>query len=158
MQEKVERKEILITQNRKASHLYEIVQRMEAGIVLKGTEVKSLRQSKCSIVDSYATFPNKNNNDLYLVNFHINPFEQGNRNNHEPKRQRRLLVNAREAVKLRTGIQEKGLTLIPLSVYFSGPFVKIEIALVRIIKKADKREHNIEKETKKDIHKRFRYN
>ena len=145
-----------VASNRKVRHDYEIIETTEAGIVLQGTEVKSLRQGKCSIQDSYAAFPKKDVNDLFLINFHINPYEQGNRYNHEPRRQRKLLVNVREAVKLRSAVQEKGLTLLPLSIYFSGPFVKIELALVRAKRKYDKREALKEREIKRDIRKKFR--
>lgn len=154
--EVTERIERTITKNRRAEHDYEIVQVVEAGIVLQGTEVKSLRQNKCSIQDAYASFPNQNNNELILLNFHISPYEQGNRENHEPKRPRKLLVKAREAVKLRTNVQEKSLTLIPLSIYFSGQFVKVELALVRAKKKYDKRESTKEKESNREIRRKLR--
>ncbi len=151
-----DRKKKIIASNRKARHDFEILQSIEAGIVLQGTEVKSLRAGKCSFQDAYATFPDKNSYELYLYNFHISPYEQGNRNNHEPKRPRKLLIKQREAEKLFSAVQEKGLTVIPLSFYFSGPFVKVEIALVRAKKKYDKREDLKKREATREINKKFR--
>lgn len=151
-----ERKERLIAKNRRAEHDFLVIQRIETGIILQGTEVKSLRESKCSLQDAYAAFPNKDNNELILINFHISPYTHGNRENHEPKRPRKLLVKYREAIKLRTAVNEKGLTMIPLSVYFSGPFVKIEIGLVKAKRKFDKRESNKEKDTEREIRRKFR--
>ncbi|MCX7735783.1 MAG: SsrA-binding protein SmpB [Candidatus Kapabacteria bacterium] len=151
-----DRKKKIIASNRKARHDFEILQSIEAGIVLQGTEVKSLRAGKCSFQDAYATFPDKNSYELYLYNFHISPYEQGNRNNHEPKRPRKLLIKQREAEKLFLAVQEKGLTIIPLSLYFSGPFVKVEIALVRAKKKYDKREDLKKREATREINKKFR--
>ena len=151
-----ERKIKSITQNRKARHDYEIMQTIETGILLVGTEVKSLRAGKCSIQDAYANFP-YDNYELFLINFHINPYDHGNRQNHEPLRQRKLLVNQREAVKLKIGVQEKGLTLIPLSLYFSGQFVKVELALVRAKKKYDKRETVKERDSDREIRRKYRY-
>jgi SsrA-binding protein len=153
----LERKIKVIATNRRAMHDFVVLHRYEAGIALCGTEVKSLRNSKCSIQDAYATFPDKDKLELYLINFHISPYEHGNRENHEPKRPRKLLLNLRELNKLRVALQEKGLTIIPLSVYFSGPFVKIEIGLVKAKKKYDKREALKERETDRDIQKKYKY-
>jgi len=152
-----ERTRKLITQNRHLRHDYEIMQTIEAGIMLQGTEVKSLRQGRCSLIDAYAHFPNDKNNELFLVNFHINTYEQGNINNHVPKRPRKLLVNYREAVKLRTAVQEKGLTLLPYSLYFSGPYVKVELCVCRAKKKYDKRESEKERESKRDINRDYKF-
>ncbi|MBM2813388.1 MAG: smpB [Ignavibacteria bacterium] len=151
------RKQMLVASNRRAEHDYIILQRIEVGIVLAGTEVKALRERKANIADSYATFPNQNDNEFLLLNMHISPYSHGNRENQPPLRPRRLLVNAREAVRLRTQVQEKGNTLIPLSVYFSGPFVKIEIGVARAKKKYDKRETNKERESDREIQRKFTY-
>ncbi len=151
-----DRKKKVIASNRKARHDFEIIQTIESGIVLQGTEVKSLRAGKCSFQDAYAAFPDKNNYELFLYNFHISQYEHGNRNNHEPKRPRKLLLNKREAIKLCSSVQEKGLTLIPLSIYFSGPFVKLELALVRAKKKFDKREDLKKREATREINKKLR--
>jgi SsrA-binding protein len=145
-----------IMKNRRAWHDYHVNWTLECGLQLQGTEVKSLRGGKCSIQDAYATFPNKNNDELYLMSFHINPYEQGSYSNHDPKRKRKLLVNHREAVKLRTATQEKGLTLIPLKIYFSGAFVKIEIGVCSAKKNYDKREDTKKKETEREIRRKYK--
>lgn len=151
-----ERKEKLIAQNRKARFDFEITQVIEAGIVLVGTEVKSLREGKANMQDSYAAFINKDSNELHVLNLHINPYSHGNRENHEPKRSRKLLMSERELKKLRTATAEKGITLIPLSLYFSGAFVKIEIGLAKSKKKYDKRESTKERETEREIRRKFK--
>ena len=153
----MERSVRIIAKNRKAFHDFIIVQSLECGIVLQGTEVKSLRAGKCSLQDAYANFPDSKNDELYIINLHIAHYEHGNIYNHEPKRMRKLLVNRREAIKLRAAVQEKGLTLIPLSIYFSGRYVKMEIALVKAKKKYDKREDEKKKDAEKEIRKKFRY-
>jgi SsrA-binding protein len=146
-----------IASNRRLKHDFEILQTIEAGIELKGTEVKSLRLGKCSFQDAYAYFPNQKNDEIFLINLHIAPYEHGNINNHEPMRIRKLLVHQREAVKLRTAIQEKGHTIMPLSLYFSGPYVKVELCIVRAKKLYDKRESVKERETERDLRRDFRY-
>ena len=154
-EERLERLKKVITQNRKARHDYEITRSIEAGIVLLGTEVKSLRDGKCSIQDAYASFP-KDDYELMLINFHINPYEHGNIQNHEPMRPRKLLVKHKEAVKLKVGIQEKGYTLIPLAVYFSGHLVKIELGLGKGKRQYDKRESVKERDTEREIRKKYK--
>ena len=151
-----ERTHKIISKNRKAFHDFEILQTIETGIILKGTEVKSLRLGQCSLQDSYAAFPDQHDNELYLYNCHISPYEQGNRENQEPKRIRKLLVNHREAVKLRTAVQEKGFTLLPLSIYFSGKFVKVQLGYARSKKKYDKREDVKQRETEREIRRKYR--
>ena len=128
-----------IAANKKALHDYMVLQKFEAGIVLTGTEVKSLRAGKANLKDSYATFPTKNSDEFVLMNLHISPYEHGNRENHNPLRPRRLLVKAKEASRYRQAIQEQGLTIVPLSMYFSGPYVKVELAIVKGKKHYDKR-------------------
>ncbi|MCX6153434.1 MAG: SsrA-binding protein SmpB [Candidatus Kapabacteria bacterium] len=150
-----ERKQKLISANRRAYHDYEVVQKIETGIILTGTEVKSLRDGKVSLQDAYAAFQDKDSLELSMINLHISPYSHGNRENHEPKRLRKLLVNHREAIKLKTLIQEKGMTLIPLSIYFSGPFVKMEIGIVRAKRKYDKREDTKKREVEKEIRRKF---
>ena len=130
----------LIAQNKKALHEYFVLQKTEAGIVLQGTEVKALRAGKANLKDAYAAFPEKNSDEMYLMNLHISPYDFGNRENHAPLRPRKLLVSKREAVRLRQAVQEKGLTIVPLSLYFSGPYVKVELAVVKGKKLYDKRE------------------
>ncbi len=151
-----ERTEKLIAKNRKARFDYEIVQTIEAGIILQGTEVKSLRKGKANLQDAYAAFTNKDNNELYLINLHISPYDFGNRENHDPKRKRKLLLNSRELRKLRTSIAEKGITVVPLSLYFSGAFVKVELGLAKSKRKYDKRESTKEREHDREIQRKFR--
>lgn len=145
------RKRKIIAQNRKARHDFEIVTTYEAGIVLQGTEVKSLREGKCNLQDSYAVFPKNNASSLSLIGMHISPYHHGNRENHQPIRERRLLLHEKELFRLRQAIQEKGLTLIPLSIYFSGQFIKVEIATARGKKLYDKRQSEKEKDSKREL-------
>jgi SsrA-binding protein len=126
-----------ITVNRKARHEYEIIQTIEAGIVLLGTEVKSLRQGKINLVDSFAQIKN---GEVWLVSAHISEYTEGNINNHEPTRTRKLLLNKVEIRKLTSKVNEKGLTLVPLRVYFSSGKVKVELGLAKGKKVYDKRE------------------
>lgn len=151
-QEVLNREVKIIANNRKARHDFLVLQTIECGIVLQGTEVKSLRKGQCSLQEAYATFRGE---ELYLVNFHIAPYEHGNRENHEPKRDRKLLVHKREAYKLKSAVQEKGVTLIPLSIYFSGHLVKVELGLCRAKKKYDKRETTKKRETEREIQRKY---
>lgn len=143
-----------ITVNRKAKHEYAILQTFEAGVVLKGTEVKSLRQGKANLVDSYA---NIKGGEIFLVGAHISVYDQGNINNHEPTRTRKLLLNKREIRKLIGKVKEKGLTLIPLKLYFKNGKVKVELALAKGKKVYDKRETIAKRDLKRDQERRFKY-
>lgn len=127
----------VIAKNRKARHEYHIVESFEAGIVLKGTEVKSVRQGNVNLKDSYASIKN---GELFLQGCHISPYEQGNRFNVDPLRPRKLLMHRREIMRLQSKVQQEGLTLIPLSLYFKGNKVKLELALAKGKKLHDKRE------------------
>jgi SsrA-binding protein len=147
-----ERQHKIISTNRKARFEYEILQKFECGIVLRGTEVKSLRAGKCNLQDSYASF---DNGELYIHNLHINEYDFGNRENHKPNRDRKLLMHLREIMKLKSQVEEKGLTLVPLSLYFSGHIVKLEISLVRAKKKYDKREDVKKRDTEREIRRDF---
>ena len=135
------RKDKIIVRNRKAYHLYMIMEVYEAGIELKGTEVKSLRAGRASLGDSYATV---RDGEVYLLNSHISEYEQGNRYNHEPRRQRKLLLHKHEIKRLVGKIKERGLSMIPLSLYFHKNIAKVELALVKGKKSFDKR-HDIQK-------------
>ena len=104
--------------NRRARHEYSILEALEAGIVLTGTEVKSLRQGNANLQDSYAEL---RSGEVWLEGMHISPYEHGNINNHDPRRKRKLLLQKKQIRKLIGGLKEKGLTLVPLSVYFKGP-------------------------------------
>ena len=140
-----------IITNRKALFEYEVLQRFEAGIALTGTEVKSLRAGKVNLADAYAMFPSRSQNELLLIGLHISPYDFGQRENHEPLRKRKLLLKYHELQRLREGIEEKGLTVVPLSLYFSGPYVKVELGLVRGKKLYDKRAATKEREQKREM-------
>jgi SsrA-binding protein len=127
----------MAAQNRKALHNYFIEERLEAGIQLTGTEVKSLRGGRSQIVESYAAV---HKGDLFLVNAYIPEYLQGNRNNHEPRRRRRLLLHRRQINKLIGAIQREGYTVVPLSVYFNERgMAKVELGLAKGKKEHDKR-------------------
>lgn len=146
----------IVLKNKRAYHDFEILQKFEAGIMLQGTEVKSIRQGKCNIQDSYCSFLNPKKNDLFLINFNISPYEHASCFNHEPRRSRKLLLHERELKKLRGAVEQKGLTIIPLSVFFSGPYVKVEIALVKPKKKYDKREEIRKKDHQREFSRKVR--
>jgi SsrA-binding protein len=137
-----------IAQNRKARHDFFILNTFEAGIVLQGTEVKSLRDGRVNLKDSYARVKN---GELWLIGMHISPYEQGNIYNHDPERTRKLLMHAREIEKLRRSIEEKGLTLVPLSLYFKEGRVKVEIGLAKGKHSYDKREDTADREAKREM-------
>lgn len=125
-----------IVNNRKARHNYEIVDTIETGIVLQGTEVKALRDGKANITDAYARL---RGGELWLIGLHISPYKKSTVVNHDPLRNRKLLVHKLELKKLRRQIDEKGITLVPLKLYFKDHLVKLELALARGKKKYDKR-------------------
>lgn len=143
-----------ITVNRKARHEYHILQTFEAGIVLLGTEVKALREGKANLVDSYATIKN---GEVWLVSAHISEYKQGNINNHNPTRDRKLLLNKSEIRKLIGKIKEKGLTLIPLRMYFKNGRVKVELALAKGKKSYDKRETIAKRDFQREQERRIKY-
>jgi len=127
-----------IAQNKKARHDYAVLDSFETGIELTGTEVKSCRAGGFSLADSYAKVEN---GEMYLLGAHIAPYLQGNRNNHAPRRNRRLLLHKREIARLKKNIEAKGLTLVPLSVYFNDRgMVKVQLGLCRGKNVHDKRE------------------
>jgi len=127
----------IIARNRRARHEYEILERWEAGLVLRGTEVKSLRAGKANLQDAFARF---HDGELYLHNLHISPYEAGNQFNHDPVRTRKLLLRRGELRKLFGQVELKGLTLVPLDLYFKNGVAKTTLALVRGKKLHDKRE------------------
>ena len=128
--------EKLIASNKKALHDYFVLQKLEAGLALTGTEVKSLRDGKANLKDSYVIVKN---DEAFLLGLHISPYTHGNRENHDPERTRKLLLHRREIDKLHVQLVEKGLTIVPLRLYFKGGRVKAEIAVVRGKKLYDKR-------------------
>jgi SsrA-binding protein len=137
-----------VVSNRRARHEFEILERIEAGLVLMGTEVKSLRDGKVVLRDAYAT---ERDGELWLVNATIEPYAQGNRENHEPTRERKLLVRRIELDRLASRVAEKGLTLVPLRIYFKDGRAKIEIALARGKEGRDKRDSLAERDTRREI-------
>ena len=143
-----------ITVNRKARHDYSIIQTFEAGIVLVGTEVKALRQNRANLVDSYAMIEN---GEVWLHNANISVYDQGSINNHEPTRTRKLLLNKSEIRKLIGKVKEKGLTLIPLRLYFKSGKVKVELALAKGKKTYDKREAIEKKDFQRSQERKIKY-
>lgn len=139
----------IIAENRKARHDYHIHETYEAGIALTGTEVKSLRAGKANLKDSYAQFDKKC--ELYLYHLHISPYEQGNIFNHDPLRNRKLLMHRYELNKLLGKIKEKGFTLVPLKLYFKRGKVKLSLGLATGKKLHDKRQDMIEKDAKREV-------
>ncbi|MDA3860528.1 MAG: SsrA-binding protein SmpB [Melioribacteraceae bacterium] len=137
-----------ITSNRKAFHDYFIERKIEAGIVLLGTEVKALRNGKANLVDAYASIKN---DEVWMSNAHIGVYDHGNMNNHDPVRQRKLLLKRSEIKKLDSKIKQKGYSLIPLRVYFSNGKVKIQLGLAKGKKSYDKRETIKEKDAQRDL-------
>ena len=138
-----------VAENRRARYDYHIDEKFEAGIALTGTEVKSLRFGEGSIAESYAEI--RDGNEVLLINANIPEFSHGNRYNHEPKRPRKLLLNAREISKLHGAVARKGMTLVPLSIYFNGRGrAKVELALAKGKNAPDKRAHEKDRDWKKE--------
>jgi SsrA-binding protein len=138
----------LIASNRKARHDYAIVDVFEAGVMLKGTEVKSLRLGRASLVDGFATI---DDGEVYLRNVHIPEYEQGSWTNHEPRRVRKLLLHKEEIQRLIGKTKEGGLTLVPLSIYFSEGKVKVELALARGKRSYDKRQDLARRDADREV-------
>jgi len=138
----------IICDNRKASHNYFLEERFEAGLVLTGTEVKSLRAGKANLQDAYAILKN---GELYLINAHIAPYAQGNRENHDPLRTRKLLVHKSELNKLFGKSEIRGFTLIPTKMYFKKGRAKVEVALAKGKTGIDKRQATKEQEAKREM-------
>lgn len=143
----------LIANNKKAYHDYFIEDKIEAGISLAGTEVKSLRQGKCSIKESFLRIEK---GEVFIYGLHISPYEKGNIFNKDPLRVRKLLLHKYEINKLAGKIAEKGYTLVPLQVYFRGSLVKVEIGLAKGKKLYDKRQDIAKKDQKREAEKEFK--
>jgi len=137
-----------VAQNRRARHEFHVLEELECGIVLTGTEVKSLRAGHCSLAEAYGRIKA---GELWLVNANIPEYSHGNIHNHEPARGRKLLVSRRTIASWDRRVREKGTTLVPLSLYFRGHLVKVEMALVTGKKLHDKREDLKRKEAKRDV-------
>lgn len=138
----------VVSENRKAFHDYFIEDRVEAGIILTGTEIKSIRNGKANLKDSYARL---DNGEIWVHQMHISPYEQGNRFNHDPLRPRKLLLHRSEINKLVGKIQLQGLTLIPIKIYLKKGLAKVELGVAQGKKNYDKRQALAEREGKRDI-------
>jgi SsrA-binding protein len=138
----------MIARNKKARHEFEILDTFEAGLSLLGTEVKSLRGGKANIKEAFVQMKGQ---EAFLVRANIQPYTHASHENHEATRPRKLLLNQKELKKLREGVREKGLSIVPLSIYFKGAWVKVEIALARGRKMHDKRQNLKQKQDKRDI-------
>jgi SsrA-binding protein len=143
----------IVSHNRRASHDYELGETYEAGIVLTGTEIKSVRHNKVDLKRGYARVKD---GEVWLYDIHISPYEQGNRENHEPERPRKLLLHKREIAKLFRLIKEKGITLVPTKMYLKDGRAKIEIAVATGKKSFDKRESLAKKDSQRQIERALR--
>lgn len=147
-----ERNEKLVATNRKARHNYTVLSSYEAGIVLTGTEVKSLRKGNANIAESHAIVKN---GEVWLLGMHIKPYEQGSYSNVDPDRNRKLLLHKKEIRKLSARTQQKGLTLVPLKVYFKNNRAKIELAVAQGKRTYDKRQDIAKREVERALRRRF---
>ena len=138
----------LITSNRRATHDYEILETFEAGLVLRGPEVKSLRDGRANLSDSYAVL---RRGEAFLVNAHVSPYEKAGRDNVDPRRERKLLMHRAELSRLGPKLAERGFTLIPLSLYFKAGRAKVELGLARGKKQYDKRQTLKKREQEREI-------
>ncbi|MDI3279980.1 MAG: SsrA-binding protein SmpB [Bacillota bacterium] len=145
---KKESGERVAAENRKARHDYHILETYEAGIALRGTEVKSIRAGKVNLKDSFARIEG---GEVFVYQMHISPYEYGNRENHDPLRTRKLLLHKSEIARLVGKTQEKGLTLVPLRVYFKRGLAKVELALAKGKKLYDKRHAEAEREARREV-------
>ena len=144
----------IVAQNRKARHDYFILETFECGVALTGTEIKSVRDGKLNLKDGYAVI---NTGELWLCGVHISPYEKGSYYNHEPERDRKLLASKREILRLQSKVREKGLTLVPLSVYIKeNKWAKIEIALAKGKTLYDKRDDIAERDVKREMERTVR--
>lgn len=140
----------IVAQNKKAFHDYFILDTYEAGIELQGTEIKSVRKGSTNLKEAFIRIKN---DEAFIENMHIAPYEQGNRFNHEPLRSRKLLLHKKEIRKLQKEVKENGLTIVPTKLYFNTSKLKVEIALARGKKLYDKRQDLKERDSKRDIEK-----
>lgn len=144
---------LVVARNRRARHEYDLLEKVEAGIVLSGTEVKSLRNGKASLDEAYADI---NRGEAWLYGVDIPEYLQANRMNHLPKRPRKLLLHRREIERLETKASEKGLTIVPLQLYFKKGLAKVEISIARGRKLHDKREAIKNRDAKRDLNRALR--
>jgi SsrA-binding protein len=144
----VEDKNKVITTNRKARHDYEIIDTIETGIVLLGTEVKAAREGRINLTDAYARIKE---GELWLIGMHISAYSKSDMENHDPLRDRKLLVHRLQLKRLNRQVEEKGVTLIPLKIYFNRHLVKVQLGLARGKRKYDKRASIAERDQKRDL-------
>ncbi|HAA9693855.1 TPA_asm: SsrA-binding protein [Listeria monocytogenes] len=143
----------LVAQNKKARHDYAIEETFEAGIVLQGTEIKSVRNARVNLKDSYARI---DKGEIFLHNMHISPYEQGNRYNHDPLRTHKLLLHKKQISRLIGETKESGYSIVPLKMYIKDGYAKVLIGVARGKKKYDKRQDLKQKEAKRDIERAFK--
>jgi SsrA-binding protein len=138
----------IITSNKKAYHDYQILEKIEAGLVLTGTEVKSLREGRCNLKDSYARI---RDGEVWLIGMHISPYKNAGYASHDPERDRKLLLHRDEIRRLHRKVQEKGVTLIPLRLYFKNGWAKVELGVAAGKRKYDKRQEIARREQERDM-------
>ncbi len=143
----------VVVTNKKARFQYELVEFFEAGIVLQGTEVKSIRSGKANLQDSYATIKDE---EVFLYNMHISPYEQGNIFNHEPTRVRKLLLHKQEIKRLSGKVLERGMTLVPVKIYFKNGRAKVELGLARGKSQVDKRKDIARRDEQRMMEREFK--
>lgn len=144
----------IITENKKSTHDFHIIDTYEAGIVLVGSEVKSLRNGHCNLKDSYVSFVG---NEIFLQKAHISPYQSSSYNNHNPERLRKLLMNRAEINKIYSAVSEKGMACIPLKLYFSKGQVKVQIAIAKGKTKGDKRESIKKRDVNREMQRAVRH-
>jgi SsrA-binding protein len=142
-----------VATNRRARHKFELVEKLEAGIVLRGSEVKSLRTGKAQMADAYAVV---DRGEVWLRNLHIPPYEPASRENHEPERPRKLLLHRAEIERLLGKTAERGLTLVPTRIYFKGGLAKVELALARGKEGRDRRREITERDVRREVEREFK--
>jgi SsrA-binding protein len=142
-----------VATNRRARHRFEAIEKMEAGIVLRGSEVKSLRAGKAQMTDAYAVV---DGGEVWLRNLHVPPYEHAGRENHEPERPRKLLLHRGEIERLVGKTAERGLTLVPLRIYFKGPRAKVELALARGKEGRDRRREIADRDVRREVEREFK--
>lgn len=143
----------MVTSNRRAFHEYHILESIEAGIVLTGTEIKSVREGKVTIGEAYARI---DRGELWLIGSTISPYSHGNRANHDPDRPRKLLVHRRELERLRVAIEQRGLTLVPLRLHLKQGLAKLDVGVARGKKLYDKRDSEAERQSRRDVDRALR--
>jgi len=143
----------LVASNRRALHDYEILEKVEAGLVLLGPEVKSLREGRANLSDSYAVL---RRGEAFLVNAHVSPYDKAGRDNPDPRRERKLLLNKSEITRLAGKVAERGLTIVPLSLYFKNGRAKVELGLARGKRVHDKRESIRRREEEREMERAVR--